>query len=160
MNWQVRLQRLIEILETSEINEIELGFWGRKFRVSKTVSPTVVTSGNREVQTVTIQETEVSEPTSASKSEEDETVTELVVEETVEVTAPMVGTYYSAPTPDAEVFVKVGDYVTTGQTLCIIEAMKIMNEIEAETTGSIKKILVENAQPVEFGQSLFVILPH
>ena len=61
---------------------------------------------------------------------------------------------------DAEVFVKVGDNVTTGQTLCIIEAMKIMNEIEAETTGSIKKILVENAQPVEFGQSLFVILPH
>ena len=160
MNWQARLQRLIEILETSEINEIELGFWGRKFRVSKTVSPTVVTSGNREVQTVTVQETEVSDPTSASKPEEDETVTELVEEETVEVTAPMVGTYYSAPTPDAEVFVKVGDNVTTGQTLCIIEAMKIMNEIEAETTGSIKKILVENAQPVEFGQSLFVILPH
>lgn len=160
MNWQARLQRLIEILETSEINEIEVGSWGRKFRVSKTVSPTVVTSGNREVQTVTVQETEVSDPTSASKPEEDETVTELVVEETVEVTAPMVGTYYSAPTPDAEVFVKVGDNVTTGQTLCIIEAMKIMNEIEAETTGSIKKILVENAQPVEFGQSLFVILPH
>ncbi len=160
MNWQARLQRLIEILETSEINEIEVRFWGRKFRVSKTVSPTVVTSGNREVQTVTVQETEVSDPTSASKPEEDETVTELVEEETVEVTAPMVGTYYSAPTPDAEVFVKVGDNVTTGQTLCIIEAMKIMNEIEAETTGSIKKILVENAQPVEFGQSLFVILPH
>lgn len=160
MNWQARLQRLIEILETSEINEIEVGFWGRKFRVSKTVSPTVVTSGNRELQTVTVQETEVSDPTSASKPEEDETITELVEEETVEVTAPMVGTYYSAPTPDAEVFVKVGDNVTTGQTLCIIEAMKIMNEIEAETTGSIKKILVENAQPVEFGQSLFVILPH
>ena len=160
MNWQARLQRLIEILETSEINEIEVGFWGRKFRVSKTVSPTVVTSGNRELQTVTVQETEVSDPTSASKPEEDENVTELVEEETVEVTAPMVGTYYSAPTPDAEVFVKVGDNVTTGQTLCIIEAMKIMNEIEAETTGSIKKILVENAQPVEFGQSLFVILPH
>ena len=160
MNWQARLQRLIEILETSEINEIEVRFWGRKFRVSKTVSPTVVTSGNRELQTVTVQETEVSDPTSASKPEEDETVTELVEEETVEVTAPMVGTYYSAPTPDAEVFVKVGDNVTTGQTLCIIEAMKIMNEIEAETTGSIKKILVENAQPVEFGQSLFVILPH
>lgn len=160
MNWQARLQRLIEILETSEINEIEVGFWGRKFRVSKTVSPTVVTSGNRELQTVTVQEAEVSDPTSASKPEEDETITELVEEETVEVTAPMVGTYYSAPTPDAEVFVKVGDNVTTGQTLCIIEAMKIMNEIEAETTGSIKKILVENAQPVEFGQSLFVILPH
>lgn len=160
MNWQARLQRLIEILETSEINEIEVGFWGRKFRVSKTVSPTVVTSGNRELQTVTVQETEVSDPTSASKPEEDETITELVEEETVEVTAPMVGTYYSAPTPDAEVFVKVGDNVTTGQTLCIIEAMKIMNEIEAETTGSIKKILVKNAQPVEFGQSLFVILPH
>lgn len=74
-----------------------------------------------------------------------------------QVTAPMVGTFYRAPAPDAEPYVKVGDIVEVGQPLCIIEAMKLMNEIEAETRGRIKEILVENAEPVEYGQPLFVI---
>ena len=71
--------------------------------------------------------------------------------------APIVGTFYAAPAPDADPFVKVGDRVEVGQTLCIIEAMKLMNEIEAETAGTIKQILVQNAEPVEFDQPLFVI---
>src|SRR5690606_8464245 len=75
----------------------------------------------------------------------------------VQVTAPMVGTFYRAPAPDAEPYVKVGDIVEVGQPLCIIEAMKLMNEIESETRGRIKEILVENAQPVEYGQPLFII---
>lgn len=157
MNWQARLQRLIEILETSEINEIEVGFWGRKFRVSKTASPTVVNTGKSEVHSATVQETEESE---IASSPAEETDTEKDEDITVDVTAPMVGTFYRTPAPDSDPFIKVGDHITTGQTLCIIEAMKIMNEIEAETTGSVKEILVENAQPVEFGQSLFVIVPH
>lgn len=73
------------------------------------------------------------------------------------VPAPIVGTFYAAPAPDADPFVKVGDRVEVGQTLCIIEAMKLMNEIEAETAGTIKQILVQNAEPVEFDQPLFVI---
>ena len=73
------------------------------------------------------------------------------------VTSPMVGTFYRAPNPGAEPFVKVGDHVEAGQTLGIIEAMKLLNEIEAETSGTIKEICVENAQPVEFGQPLFII---
>ena len=73
------------------------------------------------------------------------------------VTSPMVGTFYRAPNPGAEPFVKVGDRVEVGQTLGIIEAMKLLNEIEAETAGVIKEICVENAQPVEFGQPLFII---
>ena len=73
------------------------------------------------------------------------------------VPAPIVGTFYRAPAPDADPFVKVGDRVEVGQTLCIIEAMKLMNEIEAETAGTVKQILVENAEPVEFDQPLFVI---
>lgn len=158
MNWQSKLQRLIEILETSEIDEIEVGFWGRKFRVSKNVSQTVTASENgKEVQTATVQEVEKIEPVPELT---EETVSETDDDNLVEVTSPMVGTFYSAPDQDSDPFVKVGDNVTTGQTLCIIEAMKIMNEIEAETTGSIKEILVENSQPVEFGQPLFVISPH
>jgi acetyl-CoA carboxylase biotin carboxyl carrier protein len=73
------------------------------------------------------------------------------------VTAPMVGTYYSSPSPAAEAFVQVGDEVKVGDTLCVIEAMKMMNQIEAEVAGRIKAIQVENAEPVEFGQVLFVI---
>ena len=73
------------------------------------------------------------------------------------VTSPMVGTFYRAPSPGAAPFVNVGDKVTAGQTLCIIEAMKLLNEIEAETSGTVKEICVENGQPVEFGQTLFII---
>ena len=73
------------------------------------------------------------------------------------VTAPMVGTFYSSPAPGAKVFVEVGSEVKVGQTLCIIEAMKMMNEIEAEVAGRVVKVLCENAQPVEYGQPLVVI---
>ncbi|MEM1116571.1 MAG: acetyl-CoA carboxylase biotin carboxyl carrier protein [Bacteroidota bacterium] len=73
------------------------------------------------------------------------------------VLAPIVGTFYAAPAPDADPYVKVGDRVEVGQTLCIIEAMKLMNEIQAEQGGTIRQILVQNAEPVEFDQPLFVI---
>jgi acetyl-CoA carboxylase biotin carboxyl carrier protein len=73
------------------------------------------------------------------------------------VKAPMVGTFYRAPAPDAKPFVEVGDVVKEGQTVCVIEAMKLMNEIEADASGTIKAILVENGQPVEYGQALFII---
>jgi len=74
-----------------------------------------------------------------------------------EVRSPMVGTFYRAPSPDAESYVEVGDSVSIGQTMCIVEAMKLMNEIESETSGKIVKILVENAQPVEYNQTLFLV---
>ncbi|PAP78873.1 acetyl-CoA carboxylase biotin carboxyl carrier protein [Rubrivirga marina] len=73
------------------------------------------------------------------------------------VLAPIVGTFYSAPSPDADAFVSVGDRVEVGQTLCIIEAMKLMNEIQAEEAGTVKQVLVQNAEPVEYDQPLFVI---
>jgi acetyl-CoA carboxylase biotin carboxyl carrier protein len=77
-----------------------------------------------------------------------------------EIKSPMVGTYYKAPEPGADPYVKVGSRVTSGQTVCIIEAMKIMNEIEAEITGVIREVCVEDAQPVEFGQVLFRVDPN
>ena len=73
------------------------------------------------------------------------------------VKAPMVGTFYRSPSPDAKVFVEVGQAVKEGDTICIIEAMKLMNEIEADASGSVKAILVENGQPVEYGQPLFIL---
>ncbi len=80
-------------------------------------------------------------------------------ERLVEVNAPIVGTFYAAPSPDSEPYVKVGDRVERGQVLCIIEAMKLMNEIEAEVSGTIEEILVRNEDPVEYGQVLFRIDP-
>ncbi len=74
-------------------------------------------------------------------------------------TAPMVGTYYSAPAPGAKPFVEIGDEVEVGQVLCVIEAMKMMNQIESEKAGKIKAILIKNGEPVEFGQPLFIIQP-
>jgi acetyl-CoA carboxylase biotin carboxyl carrier protein len=77
-----------------------------------------------------------------------------------EIKSPMVGTFYRAPAPEAPPFVEVGQQVTVGQTLCIIEAMKLMNEFKAEVKGKIVKILVNNAQPIEFGQPLFIVEPN
>jgi len=73
------------------------------------------------------------------------------------VKSPMVGTFYRSPSPDAKAFVEVGEAVKEGQTICIIEAMKLMNEIESDASGTVKAILVENGQPVEYGQPLFII---
>ena len=77
----------------------------------------------------------------------------------VSVESPMVGTFYRAPSPDSENFVEVGATVSKGQTLCIVEAMKLMNEIEAETTGTVVEILADDSQPVQFGQVMFKIRP-
>ena len=82
-----------------------------------------------------------------------------VAENLAVITSPMVGTFYRAPAPDADPYVESGDMVEVGQTVCIVEAMKLMNEIESEFRGRVVKILVENAQPVEFGQKLFLIEP-
>jgi acetyl-CoA carboxylase biotin carboxyl carrier protein len=81
------------------------------------------------------------------------------IDEHAAITSPMVGTFYRAPAPDADPYVEVGDIVEVGQTICIVEAMKLMNEIESEVRGRVVKILVENAQPVEFGQTLFLVEP-
>jgi acetyl-CoA carboxylase biotin carboxyl carrier protein len=78
----------------------------------------------------------------------------------VEVTSPMVGTFYRAPAPDEPPFVSVGDRLTKGQVVCIIEAMKLMNEIEAEFSGQVMEILVQNGEPIEYGQTLMLVNPH
>ena len=76
-----------------------------------------------------------------------------------EISSPIVGTFYRAPNPDSDPYAKVGDFIERGQTLCIVEAMKLMNEIECDISGTIVKVLPENAQPVEYGEALFLIRP-
>ncbi len=146
--WQDKLKEIIYILENSEVNEIEATFWGRRFRVVK--------SSSVEVSSSSIPANTTSTPPS-SKSEPSAEAMQL--DDGENILSPMPGTYYSASSPDAAPFVKEGDSVSEGDTLCIIEAMKIMNEIEAEQNGTITKILVENGKPVEYNQPLFAINP-
>ena len=146
--WQDKLKEIIYILENSEVNEIEATFWGRRFRVVKS-SSVKVSSSSTPANTTSTPPSSKSEPSAEA----------MQLGDGENILAPMPGTYYSASSPDAAPFVKEGDSVSEGDTLCIIEAMKIMNEIEAEQNGTITKILVENGKPVEYNQPLFAINP-
>ena len=146
--WQDKLKEIIYILENSDVNEIEATFWGRRFRVVKSASLKVSSPSTPAVTT------------STAPSSKPEPSAEAVPPSSGEnILSPMPGTFYLASSPDADPFVKEGDSISEGDTLCIIEAMKIMNEIEAEQNGTITKILVENGKPVEYNQPLFVINP-
>ena len=146
--WQDKLKEIIYILENSDVNEIEATFWGRRFRVVKSASLKVSSPSTPAVTT------------STAPSSKPEPSAEAVQPSSGEnILSPMPGTFYSASSPDTDPFVKEGESVSEGDTLCIIEAMKIMNEIEAEKNGTITKILVENGKPVEYNQPLFVINP-
>ena len=155
--WQDKLKEIIYILENSNVNEIEVNFWGRKYRVSKQAN-VVVQDGSipieksprsvNEDQNISLNESETLESNISDR------------EEGEELLSPMPGTFYSAPTPEDPSFVNVGDEVKKGQTLCIIEAMKIMNEIESEYDGTIIDIKINNGDPVEYNQTLFIINPN
>jgi acetyl-CoA carboxylase biotin carboxyl carrier protein len=144
------IQRLVKMVERSTISEIELEEKGLKIRISKNSShdgQTVVWAPS-----LPLGASPMPVPQAAPQPTELATPQKTGI---VEIKSPMVGTFYRAPAPDAEPYVRIGDHVEGGRVLCIIEAMKLMNEIEAEVTGTIIEILSENAQPVEFGQILF-----
>ena len=130
------------MLDKTSIAELELQKDNCKLSLRKTVS-----SGQNKTET----SSSSGDPVSGEEG------TPITGENITEIVAPMVGTFYAAPAPDAPPFVKVGDRVAPGQTLCILEAMKLMNEIKSETAGTIVDILVGNAEPVEYGQTLFRI---
>lgn len=151
--WQDKLKEIIYILENSNVNEIEVSFWGKKYRVVKSIGS--VTSNIAETSLAQVQ-------TDASVSSNQEKRESTQVEEHAlgeDLLSPMPGTFYSSPTPEDPSFVEVGSKVAKGQTLCIIEAMKIMNEIESEFDGTITEINVQNSDPVEYNQVLFKINP-
>ena len=141
-----KIKTLIEMLEASNLNEIEVSQGEESVRISKS-------SGEIKV----LQDSNIginNEPQSINKIDNSQIENEIKGNQ---VTSPIVGTFYRKPSPDKEPFVKVGDIVNKGDVLCIIEAMKMMNEIKSEFDGKISSIEVDDGQPVEFGQTIIVI---
>lgn len=156
------IKKLIELVEQSQINELEVSRWGKKVRIRKgtnSSAPSTIVAPPPSLPSPLPQVQEVASLPSAQTPVAPVTppASEPSSDNIVEVRSPMVGTFYRAPAPDAPPYVEVGDIVAPNQVLCIIEAMKLMNEIESEWRGRIVAILVENAQPVEYNQVLFKI---
>ena len=143
-----KVKKLIELLEESGLSEIEITEGDDKVKITK--------SGKQIPQTNIIETIHESETLTPNESI-DEHPQPKNNAEFQEVKAPMIGTYYQSPEPDAEAFVKVGDPISDGDTLCIIEAMKMMNKIESDVSGTIERIMVQNGDPVEFDQVLFLV---
>jgi acetyl-CoA carboxylase biotin carboxyl carrier protein len=142
-----KLKKLIDLVQESGIAEIEITEGEEKVKIVRGGQVEVSPAGARAPTAVPA----VTAAAQAAPTPESPPAPEGHV-----VKSPMVGTFYRAPSPDAEPFVEIGDTVKAGQTICIIEAMKLMNEIEADQDGVIKAILVENGQPVEYGEPLIV----
>ena len=152
----IELRRLIKLMEASNLCELEIEEGGMRVRIAKNAQGNGATpvfpyfaSAPGMAPAATASAVDMAKPA----------VSAPTASNLIEVSSPMVGTFYRAPAPEAPSYVQVGDIVRPGQVLCIIEAMKLMNEIEAEKAGRVVEILVENAQPVEFGQTLFRIEP-
>ncbi len=163
MNFQ-ELRELVAALDQTDIAELTLknADFELTLRKPSALQPDVVLSAApaaaSEMSAAPVPT--VAAPSTASSLAEAAALPAPVVDSSlVEITSPMVGTFYRSPAPDESVFVEVGDRIQSGQTVCIIEAMKLMNELEAEVTGEIVAILVENADPIEFGQPLMRVKP-
>lgn len=152
------IKRLIKLVETSDIEELELREEGFQIRITK--GRGIITNPVTATQSAVPSSTQAAPPVKYETSVQEakiEPVAEAESDNVVEIRSPMVGTFYRAPAPDADPYIEVGDTIKHGKILCIVEAMKLMNEIEAEVSGKIVKILVDNAQPVEYNQPLFLV---
>jgi len=150
-----QIKELIRALEESGVDEIEISSWGRRVRVSK--------SGNSNYHgaAAPVPFLDVVPPAREPAAAEAHPVeAPKNGKQLHEIKSPMVGTFYRAPAPGAPPFVEMNADVDVGQTVCIIEAMKLMNEIQSEARGRVARILVENGRPVEYGQTLFLIEPY
>lgn len=138
-----KIEGLVKIIENSSLTQFTIKDGDMKITMSKLDHPPVATAG------APMMAAPAAAPVSVEVSKEEEE------EEQLFITSPIVGTFYSAPAPDAPAFVKVGDQVKNGQTVCILEAMKLMNEIQSDFDCEIEAVLVSNEQKVEYGQPLF-----
>jgi len=151
------IKELIEVVSQHGITDLEVERSGVKVRIRKEGQPMVVSSGGPAQTTYAFPTGYPPAAAPAATGIPTVPVAPNEDEGLLHVRSPIVGTFYRSPNPDAEPFVKAGDTVEPGRVLCIIEAMKLMNEIEAEVSGEVVKIYVENGEPVEFGQALFGI---
>lgn len=145
------IKEMITLMNENGLVELEIEKDGMRIRLKKTSSGVEGYNGP-----IVVQQERISD---GPQKESAETTIEKVSVKTVEIRAPMVGTFYRAPSPDSPPYVEEGQTIEPGQVICIIEAMKLMNEIKSEIKGKILEILVDNAEPVEFGQSMFLIEP-
>ena len=154
------IRRLIDMVDGSGIDSLEISRFGTRVRIAKSPPVTVAPAGAAPASSgpPAPPATLPVNPDSSGGAAV-EPVAEEVDSGLAEITSPMVGTFYRSPAPDAPPYVEPGDRVQKAQTLCILEAMKLMNELEAEVSGTIREICVDNAEPVEFGQVLFRIDP-
>ena len=151
-----KVKKLIEMLEESQLNEIEIKEGEESVKLVKAISIPV----QEQIVTSNVNAPTPKPPAAKENLSADTDSNQVAEEETISgqtIDSPMVGTFYAAPNPGAKDFVSVGDKISEGDVLCIIEAMKMMNEVKADSSGTIKQVLIENAEPVEFGQPLFVI---
>ena len=156
------IRRLIKIVEESNIGQLEVSRWGRTIKITKFPQNSQAQTNSSTTQAYAVPLSQPAPQQAASAQEEPKTApveARAGSVASIEIKAPMVGTFYGSPSPDVEPYVDVNTTVKKGDVLCIIEAMKLMNEIEAEHAGRIVEILVENAQPVEYNQPLFRIEP-
>ena len=159
------IKKLVKIIDSCDITEIEIDEEGTKIRVVKSrpqqnETPHIIQyAPPPAMQMMPMAAPAAGAEAAQPKAGEKPADKAPVKENLIEVRSPIVGTFYRAPSPNADPYVQVGQKVTVGNVLCIIEAMKLMNEIESEVSGTISKILVENAQPVEYNQVLFLIEP-
>jgi acetyl-CoA carboxylase biotin carboxyl carrier protein len=142
-----KLKKLIDLVQESGIAELEITEGEEKVRIAK----------GGQVSVAHVPAGPLPAAVAAAAPGPDPSVAESPGPARHTLNAPMVGTFYRAPAPDAKPFAEVGQQIKEGETVCIIEAMKLMNEIEADASGTVVEILVENGQPVEYGQPLFVI---
>ena len=146
------IKEMINLMNENGLSELEVEKEDMRIRLKKTAN------GVEGVQIPVSHFTQGAVPLGA-KAQNIQPPEEKIIIKTVEIKSPMVGTFYRAPNPEAPSYVEVGQTIEPGQVICIIEAMKLMNEIKSEIKGKILEILVDNAEPVEFGQSLFLIDP-
>lgn len=152
----ILIKKLIRMVDTSGITDLEVEQDGVRIKIAKKIRVSQTGSTPHVVLNPIVSDTEV---VTEVKSVGVESAPTEKVEKFHEIRSPIVGTFYRAPAPDADPYVQVGDMVTKGSVLCIVEAMKLMNEIESDVDGRVVKILVENGKPVEFNQPLFLIQP-
>jgi acetyl-CoA carboxylase biotin carboxyl carrier protein len=148
-----QIRKLIKLFQNSDLTEIEVTEGDQTVRISRQQPPAVAPAPLAYHPAVAAPASPAGAPAPASEAVEESPDEEHII------TSPMVGTFYRSPSPDADPFVTMGQKVKKGDTLCIIEAMKMMNEIEAEYDGVVDSVLVENATAVEYGQPIFVITP-
>lgn len=148
------LKKLIKLVESSNISDFSVQEGDLKVRISKNSKPPVAF---QQVEAKYITPNEVTGYTQALEKTPEKSSEVQLKSNLHEIKSPIVGTFYRAPAPDADSYIQVGDIVSQGSVLCIVEAMKLMNEIESDVAGKVVKILVENASPVEYGQPLFLI---